>query len=125
MPPSTARAEPGSSPRAGRPVGDGGSDLIGGDESAVRLTGMESGALGTGGVGRVAKARDPGGVHGAGVDAVEADALADVVGEHGRGAGVRDSTAPLLAKYRARWGSPAVAAMEQTLTTEAWREARR
>ncbi|CAM5243756.1 hypothetical protein STANM309S_05164 [Streptomyces tanashiensis] len=38
---------------------------------------------------------------------------------------VRDRTAPLLAEYSARWGSPAVAAMEQVLTIAAEEDALR
>jgi hypothetical protein len=38
---------------------------------------------------------------------------------------VNDCTAPLLAEYRARWGRPAVAAMEHVLTIAACDERRR
>ena len=38
---------------------------------------------------------------------------------------VSDSTAPLVALYRARLGRPTVAAIEQVLTTTALAEARR
>ena len=38
---------------------------------------------------------------------------------------VSAATAPLLAEYTARWGSPAVAAIEQVLTTAACAEARK
>ena len=70
-----------------RQVDDGGGHLVGGDQPSQRLAGVERGALGGRVVGLVEQPADPRGVRGAGVDAVDADALADVVGGHREGEG--------------------------------------
>lgn len=49
-------------------------DLLGLDHAAVRLAGVEGGALGVGVVGLLEQATDPGGVRGAGHYGVHADA---------------------------------------------------
>ena len=111
MPPSTARAVPVVAPDSGAgQVGDGGRDLVGGDQAAGGLAGLQGGAFGGGVGGGVEQAADPGGVGGAGVDAVDADALADVVGGHGEGQGEHGalagaSTAPAAAGRRWRRSS--------------------
>src|SRR4029453_12331565 len=72
--------------RAGQ-VGDGGRDLAGADEAAQRLTGPQGGQLGLGVGGGGQQAADPGGLGRARQDAVDPDAVADVVGGHGQGQG--------------------------------------
>src|SRR5690606_19443362 len=76
-----------------RQVGDGGGDLLGGDQSAHGLAGLQRGPLRLGVVGGVEEPAHPGGVGGAGVDAGDADALGEVVGGHGEGEGVHRALA--------------------------------
>ena len=74
-----------------------------GRDPAHRLAGLQAVALG-GGIDRlVEQPADPRGVGGAGVDAVDPDALAELVAAI---ASVSESTAPLVAEYRARCGTP-------------------
>ena len=66
-----------------RQVSDGAGHLSRVDHPAVRLAGVEGGALGGRVSGGIEQPANPGSVHGAGVHAVHTDALTDVVRRHG------------------------------------------
>src|SRR6185503_2038725 len=74
----------GTGQRAGQ-VGDGGGDLLGGDQPAAGLAGPQRLELGLGVGGRGQQPADPGGVGRSRVDTADADALGQVVGGHRQG----------------------------------------
>ena len=107
--------------RAGQ-VGDRGGHLFGGDQPPHRLPRLQRRALG-GRVVRLASSRPTHGV--SAVPGLTQFTRMPSWTWSAAIASVSDSTAPLVAEYSARCGSPAVAAIEQVLTIAACSEARR